>query len=423
MRGSVSVPTGPEGLPRPARPPRPTGARPSQTPLEVEPATASEVGPPESRPTVAVWKATWLAPSQTFVRDQVAAMTRWRPFLVGLRRSPQSILEPDHAPFGTSKAGRIVHGLRAGTGYRGVYDRVLRDAGASLVHAHFGTSAVRVLPVVERLRLPLVVTFHGYDVSLEPFRPGPAGTAYRRDLPRVLDRADALLAVSEHLAEGLLRLGAPEHKVHVQPIGIPVERRVPPTTDRRGVVFVGRLVDVKGPDHLLAALGRLGALGRSVPVRVVGDGPLAGELRRTADELGLDVTFTGRLSSDGVAEELARAALFCGPSRTTEQGQQEAFGIVFLEAALHGLPVVAYRHGGVAEAVVDGGTGLLAPEGDVAALAGHLEDLLADPHRARVLGAAGRERVLRDFDVHHRTARLEELYDDVVERADRRYSV
>lgn len=373
------------------------------------------VEPPDERPAVAVWKASWLSPSETFVRDQLTAMTRWRPLRVGLWPVPDSILDADVAPFRRTRAGRVVNRLSAATGYRGVFDRRLTRERVRLVHAHFGTSAVRVLPVVERLDLPLVVTFHGYDVTVEPHRPG--AERYRAALGRVFERADLLLAVSEHIAEHLLALGAPPGKVRVQYVGIPVDAPAPADGDRSGIVFVGRLVDVKGPDHLLAAVARLDEPYRSTPVRVVGAGPLADDLRRAAEREGLDVTWLGRLPSAGVAAELARAAVFCGPSRTTPAGQQEGFGIVFLEAALHGLPVVGYHHGGVPEAVVDGVTGLLAPEADVDALARRLRAVLADPALAARLGDAGRRRVLADFDVRHRTAELEELYDEVVDRA------
>ncbi|GGC16548.1 glycosyltransferase [Cellulomonas carbonis] len=369
-----------------------------------------------------MWKSTWLPPSQTFVRDQLAAMTRWAPLRLGVRDVPDALVHADRAPFGPGRVGRAAHRLSAATGHRGVYDRVLRERGARLVHAHFGTSAVGVLPVARRLGLPLVVTFHGYDVTREPGR-GAAGARYVERLRDVFAYADTLLAVSDHLAGRLVDLGAPEHKVRVHHVGIPVEAAAPPVTVRDGVVLVGRLVDVKGPRDLVAAAARLPEPYRGVPVRVVGDGPLARVLADDATAAGVHLELLGRLPSPHVAAELARAAVFCGPSRTTAEGQEEAFGIVFLEAALHGLPVVAYRHGGVPEAVVDGVTGLLAPEGDVDALAAHLGSLLADPARAATLGAAGRARVLRDFDVRTQTARLEEVYDEVVARAAvRRYS-
>lgn len=366
-------------------------------------------------PTVAVWKSTWLPPSQTFVRDQLAAMSRWRAVRVGVRSLSDGLdVHPDRAPFGSGLIGRVAHRVSAATGYRGIYDRFLRQQDVRLMHAHFGTSAVGVLPVARRLTLPLVVTFHGYDVTKEPF--GPHGDRYRTGLAEVFAYADRLLAVSDHLAGRLIELGAPESKVRVHHVGIPAESQEPARSERAGIVFVGRLVEVKGLDDLLAAVDQLGPTHPGLRVRIVGDGPRMTDLRAAVDRTGAPVEILGRLSSREVAQELDRAAVFCAPSRTTAGGQEEAFGIVYLEAALHGLPVVAYRHGGVPEAVTDGATGLLAPEGDVDALAANLRTLLDDPARATAMGRAGRDRVLREFDVRKQTAELESIYDDVVRR-------
>ena len=273
-------------------------------------------------PVVAVWKATWLPTSQTFVHNQVSALRRWQPLLIGVRRLADGLpVTPDYAPFGRSLTWRLVHKASAATGYRGIYDGRLRRTGARLVHAHFGTSAVSVLPVARRLGLPLVVTFHGYDVTSETLR-GDAGSAqYVRRLADVFAYADTLLAVSEFVASQLVRLGAPEHKIRVHYIGMPVNLEVPDPGRRSGVAFVGRLVDVKGVGDLIAALGMLpAALRAGLPVTIVGSGPLLEDLRRQAAEAGVEVDFTGYLSPDEVAGVLSRSAVFCGPSKTSPQG-------------------------------------------------------------------------------------------------------
>jgi glycosyltransferase involved in cell wall biosynthesis len=106
-------------------------------------------------------------------------------------------------------------------------------------------------------------------------------------------------------------------------------------------------------------------------------------------------------------------AIFCGPSQRAANGDAEGLGMVFIEAALAGLPVVAYRHGGVVEAVDDRSTGLLAPEGDVEALSENLAALLAEPERARALGQAGARRAAELFELATQAAKLELLYDQV----------
>jgi colanic acid/amylovoran biosynthesis glycosyltransferase len=371
----------------------------------------------DARPVAAIWKSTWLPASQTFVRNQVAAMSGWRPLLLGVHQVPGLPVVPDLAPFGRDLRGRVLHRARRATGYRGVYDRALRESGARVIHAHFGTSAVGVLPVARRLNLPLLVTFHGYDVTSEPRRTDRTGRRYRRRLADVFHHADTLIAVSDFVAARLVQLGAPPERIKVHHIGVPVGDVSTSLHDERsGIAFVGRLVDKKGVADLLRAVASLGPSYAGIPVRVVGDGPLLPDLRRAADTTGLQVEFMGFRPPQEVADVLRRSAVFCGPSRTAPNGDSEAFGMVFLEAALHGLPVVAYRHGGVPEAVEDGCTALLADEGDVDGLAERLRTLLDDRDRAVTMGEAGRRRVLESFDVRTQTAKLEALYDEAAHR-------
>jgi len=373
----------------------------------------------DNRPVVAVWKSTWLPRSQTFVANQLRSMNRWRPLLLGVRHIEDGLpVVPDRAPFGSSRLWRGVHRLSAATGYRGVYDGLIRSSEPKVVHAHFGTSAAAVLPIARRHHLPLVVTFHGYDVTSEPIRTDGAGRRYIRGLMEVFAYADTLIAVSNYVASRLVQLGAPAHKIRVQYTGIPTTCAPPDPGNRgRGIAFVGRLVEGKGVIDLIQAVATLPGEFRSVPVTIVGDGPLRATLQRAGDTAGIHMTWRGFVSPVEVTEVLRRNTIFCAPSSTAANGDAEAFGMVYLEAALQGLPVVAYSLGGVPESVQDGVTGLLAPEKDVVTLSHNLQSLLEDPERATNLGNNGRARVLRDFDIVNRTNELEELYDQAASRA------
>jgi glycosyltransferase involved in cell wall biosynthesis len=364
-------------------------------------------------PVVAVWRDVWLVHSETFIRDQVRALTRWQPLLVGINRRADGLdVVPDYAPFGAAVPYRLAPAIVRSPGVAGRYARVLSGRGASLLHAHFGSGAIAALPIAKAAGVPLVATFHGYDLTRLPARPYGAGRLYRRGLRDVFEHAVRLVAVSEFVADQLRGLGAPDGKIAVHHIGTRIRPEPAVGSQRRGVAFVGRLVEKKGPADLLRAMALVPEELRQGPVRLVGTGPLQAELRALAAELGVAAEFTGRLSSDQVAGVLSGAAVFCTPSRTGSDGDAEGLGMVFLEAATAGLPVVSYRHGGVPEAVVDGVTGLLADEGDVTGLAAGLTRVLADPALAAELGRQGRLRVVREFDVVRQTALLEDLYDE-----------
>ncbi|MEJ5943936.1 glycosyltransferase [Pseudokineococcus basanitobsidens] len=368
---------------------------------------------------VVVWRDELLPSSETFIANQVGAMTRWEPLLAGLYRRP-SLLDVDPALV-VAGSGRVagVHRrwVRA-SGRSRRLDALLRRPGVRVVHAHFGRDGMLVAPAARRAGLPLVVTFHGYDVTRLPEEPG-TGPAYRRGLRGLFSQASALVAVSGYVRARLLALGAPPAKVVVLPVGTSLGARPVGREALRRILFAGRLVEVKGVADLLDAVALLPPGLRDVPVDVVGDGPLRAPLEERARALGLDARFHGVLRSDDLAVERARGGVYCGPSHRSSAGDSEGLGMVFLEAAAAGLPVVAYRHGGVPEAVDDGVSGLLAPEGDVPALSAALARVLSDSGLAASMGAAGRRLVEERYDVECCTAALEDLYDRVAAGAGR----
>lgn len=368
------------------------------------------------RRVVAVWRNLWLPPSETFVRDHVRGLNRWTAVPVGLHSREAGLgLTPRRAPFPHNDVGRRLARLSLRLGHPVGYDRVLRESGASLVHAHFGTGAVHALPIAARLGLPLVVTFHGHDVNRAPVEDRTGD--YRRRLARVFDYASLLLPVSDFLAERLVELGAPAEKVRVHHLGVPVPTRLAdPAGPRSAIVFVGRLTAQKGVADLIRAHRALPGAVRETPLLIAGDGPERPALSRLAAQAPTSpVTFLGRVSPGRVAELMSRARVVVAPSKRCADGDAEAFGLVTLEASLGAAPVVGYDFAGLREAIAPGVSGILVPEGDVASLSTAIARLLSDPAEAIELGRGGQRRVVDDFDAAHRNALLEDLYDQVVQ--------
>jgi colanic acid/amylovoran biosynthesis glycosyltransferase len=370
------------------------------------------------QPVVAVWRSLWLPASETFVRDHVVNLSRWKPLTLGLYEEPSVIpVKVDRAPFHRTAVGVRLARVSRRLGHIGAYDGIIRRRRPALVHAHFGTGAVEVLPVARRHRLPLLVTFHGHDVNRAPYEDG--ADTYRRRLAEVFEYADVLLAVSDFLRDRLVQLGAPPEKVQVHYLGIPVLRPLPAQGPRAGIVFVGRLIQRKGVDDLISAYSRLPSeLRCATSLTIVGDGPERGALERLAGSVsGGRITFAGYQPPDQVEALLASAALFVGPSKALPHGDEEALGLTFLEAARAGVPAVGYDFAGVPEAVLHGRTGLLARVNDVEHLGVQMERLLVDEELAHRLGRTGQQRVVAEFDVVQRTRALERLYDQVAERS------
>ncbi|MFW5698767.1 MAG: glycosyltransferase [Planctomycetota bacterium] len=368
----------------------------------------------DEAPTVAVYRHRLFKASEPFIADQANALRRWRPLFVGRRKAADSPAGHRVVVAAWGRCGRLWHAvvrsplpvLRAMRGLQ-------RPA---LIHAHFGPEGVYALPLASFLRVPLVVTFHGFDAALTRRRlvrsRSIAWIRYALWRWWLFRRAAALIAVSESVRERLIALGAPPRKVVRHYIGIdvdavPVRASLPETPT---VVHVARLQPVKGTRDLIDAVARVRAAGMDCRLVIVGDGPLRSELEHRAAPLGGAVEFAGMLPHTAVLERIRASSLLCLPSRDTGDGAREGLGMVLLEAAASGVPCIGTRHGGIPEAIDDGETGLLVPEGDVAALAVALNDLLCDAQRNAAMGQAGRAMVADRFAIDRQAAALEALY-------------
>ncbi|HPN15075.1 MAG TPA: glycosyltransferase [bacterium] len=162
------------------------------------------------------------------------------------------------------------------------------------------------------------------------------------------------------------------------------------------VLAVCRLVDRKGIDTLIQAMEQLRAQFPEAQLAVVGDGPLYKAWSDLAELLQVPVTWVRRADDELVNKWYAAADIFCLPGQE-KADDIEGFGIVYLEAATHGLPVIAGQGGGVAEAVLDGVTGLVVPPA-VESVKQALARLLNNASLREQMGRAGRQRALSEFD-------------------------
>ena len=362
-------------------------------------------------PRVAIWRSAMLGGSETFVRNQGDALRRWRPVYVGATKVDSAVSRESDLIAYPSAADRNAFLRLRLTGGSPRLRKLLEEASARLVHAHFGGDGWLVSGEAKRLRLPLIVTVHGHDVTRQPASTGAHGVRYRRNLRTVFSRAALVLAVSEVIRSKAIGWGADPAKVRVHYTGVPIPPPPAAVTKQWDVVFIGRFVEKKGVDDLLAALAGLApARPRAV---FIGAGPLLPGMRAYARELGVDATFLGVQPPDEVRRVLLASRLLAAPSRTARDGDTEGLPTTVMEAAALGLPVVSTQHSGIPEAVVDGETGLLGAEGDRVGLAANLSRLLDDEGLREKLGQQARALMLAKFDLRAQTDRLEQIYDEV----------
>jgi colanic acid/amylovoran biosynthesis glycosyltransferase len=367
---------------------------------------------------VLVWRDFILPGSETFIRNQVDALVRWEPLLVGIRNVDSPLQRAsDVVLFGDSFLSRVERKIFTAFGWSPRLNKLLRQRGVTLIHAHFGMGAVSIARTARRLRIPLVVTVHGNDVTRADLRRGAdsrEGRVYARRLTKALRYAASVVAVSNFVAEQVREgYDVPASKVSVLRIGIPTDVSFDGGGPEYDILFAGRLVAKKGVSDLLAAVELVSHRISPPSVGIIGDGKLRARLEAEAREWGVNATFLGAQGPDVVDAAMRSCLAFVAPSRTAPDGDAEGFGMVFLEAARAARPVVAYAHGGVSEAVVDGVTGILVPEGDIAALADAIVRVLGDAELRARMGTAGRQRVLEEFDIRECTAELEDEFDRV----------
>ena len=260
----------------------------------------------------------------------------------------------------------------------------------------------------------LVLTFHGSEILKF------ANSPFRRDLARRLIKRASRVTTLTNYTQELLLSHFPEaaNKIFLTPGALRTDLAVLPSKRAQSgskivVLTVGRLHPRKGQLITLQALQALAPEVRSrLEYWIVGGQSkdnYEATLRETAAARpDLTVRFLGNLPDDELSEVYDRSDIFAMTS--VNHGHSiEGFGLVYLEAAAHGLPVVAHDVGGVSEAVVDGVTGLLVPPNRPAQLAAAFEQLVFDEELRNRLGAAGRQWATRNCWVKSAEALFEPI--------------
>lgn len=296
----------------------------------------------------------------------------------------------------------------------GLYWNVRRlSKYADAVYAHW------IIPqgvVQSFLRKPYLVTGHGGDVS-------SCNSGIMKILKwRTLKRASAITVVSEALKTEILELYKDrpwkrkemECKVQVFPMGCNLSSfskafRQENYWNQQGekvILFVGRLVEKKGVAFLIKAMNKIKA-----KLIIVGTGPLEQSLKNLVLQYQLQqkVIFEGAENHEGLKKSYASADIFVMPSVTAQDGDTEGFGLVLLEAMASGLPVAAFRTGGIVQLIRHEENGLLAEPENVEELVDCIQRLIDSPQLCRKLS----ERALKDIQQYD-YSNVGKVYADII---------
>ena len=271
------------------------------------------------------------------------------------------------------------------------------------------------------LGVPLLVTFHGMDITKgDRFQwPNPiirrSWLIRRAELQR---RGDLFLGVSSYIYDRMIDRGYPVAKSLVHYTGVDVGSILPTHNAARDpvVLFAARLVEKKGCRFLLESMQKVQVTAPELRLVVVGDGPLRDSLESESHERGLNAIFLGQCRREAVLKWMRQSNMLCTPFIMAADGDADGCPTVLLEAQAAGLPVVAFDHGGSVEALDNGRSGLLVSAGRVEELAAAILRLHKNDELWRHLSLSGRNFVEDKFDLRKQNTRLEELYIQAIHR-------
>lgn len=256
--------------------------------------------------------------------------------------------------------------------------------------------SLKWLDVAQQLGIRFYAHAHGYDISKVLRNP----IMCRRYLR--LENADGIITMSEHTRQRLIKLGLSGANIQVIPYGINVPD-TPVDRQNNGIIrclAVGRMVGKKAPTKALEAFQRALKSDPRLRFDYVGDGDQFDDAQDFVSKHGLSgkVTLHGSQPNSVVQQLMGQADIFLQHSRTDPAtGDEEGLPVAILEAMANSLPVVATRHAGIPEAVIENDTGYLVDEGDVKGMAVNILRLANDSEMRTEMGRKGWQRAKRHF--------------------------
>ena len=373
-----------------------------------------------NRLTLVVFAPTRRAKSETFIRANLAGLPmRCIPYFGDewpLRRPLQALYATSIV---LSKVLTRMRLLRAASWPASfVAWLIIRRYSPDAVLAEFGFEAVRVMEACVWSDVPMVAHFRGSDASARS-RLGLLEGRYRR----LMAIAAGVIVKSRPMADTLLALGAPPKRVLISPSGANTElfHGSDPAKASPILLAVGRFVAKKGPMQTIRAFSQvcrdIGDKEPNLALWMVGDGPLLKPARDLVGALGLQgrVCFLGVCRQKRVAELMREVRCFVQHSLVAPDGDSEGNPVAVMEAQLSGLPVVATRHAGIPEVVLEGKGGLLVDEGDEDSMAQAMAQFVLDPELAARFGDCGRQRIQQGFTIENHLHQVTQLLLQVIE--------
>jgi glycosyltransferase involved in cell wall biosynthesis len=355
--------------------------------------------------------------SNTFVANQGNNLPNISPIYIGFKKDntgldliagQRTCVQEEHQKFNMIAKLALEKFSLVPSGWRSA----LQSFDADIIHAHFGKGGFYSVPIAKSLHLPLITTFHGSDITQhDKF----SYNQKHRDV--VFSQSDKIIAVSKFIQQKLIARGCPQNKITQHYIGIDNKYFSPcgKKTSQPSILFVGRLIAQKGCQYLLKAMKSINKKIPDAHLIIAGYGNYQKTLVNMASGLN-NIHFTGPQNREQVKALMAKSWLTCLPSIRMKRGNEEGMPTVCMESQAMGTPIVAFKTGGVEEAIEDQNTGLLVEEKNIHQLTDALVTLLESNQLRQKYSLAGILRVDKYFNVDKQCEKLENLYLDTIRK-------
>jgi glycosyltransferase involved in cell wall biosynthesis len=277
-----------------------------------------------------------------------------------------------------SKMGLIRKPLRE------VYlESYLKRNKIQLIIANYGPAGAELIEVSDRLRIPLIVHFHGYDASVEAVI-----QQYMEKYERMFETAKAIVVVSTEMKNKLVTLGAKPEKVFLIRYS-PASNffKIVPDYHSNQMIAIGRFVEKKAPHLTLLAFKQAQEVCPELKIKFIGEGELLQVCKDISSSLKIkNIEYCGVLSPEQIAEEMSNSFCFIQHSKTAANGDKEGTPVAVMEAMASGLPVISTYHAGIPDVIQNEENGFLVQEGDLEGMGKAIVKLYQDRNLAKKFG-------------------------------------
>lgn len=283
----------------------------------------------------------------------------------------------------------------------------LKEHKPNVVLCEYGTVATSSLRVISELDLPMLVYFHGYDMSVRQV------ISETNKYASIIEYANKLFVVSRDMQKKIISFGAKPEQVIYNTYGpnddyFKINRSSKP---QKLFVAAGRFTNKKAPHITLLAFKKVLSKHPDTKLILAGEGDLHQVCRDLVEyyDIKRSVELPGVFDSVQMKKWLKQAVAFVQHSVTAENGDQEGTPVAILEALASGLPVVSTKHAGIKDIVADNKTGYLVDEYDVDGMAEKMCAILDNPEKSKSMGKAARKFILKNLTMDNHIGKINQV--------------